>query len=117
MKKSKNYVMAFVMLLALIPTQLRAESASVVNLKELRATSNDFSKEKIKVEESAEATAMLNRLNEIKAMDKSNMSSREKKELRKEVRTLKTNMAQLSGGVYLSAGAIIVILLLLIILL
>lgn len=117
MKKTTTFVMAFVMLLALVPTQLRAESASVENLKSLEATSNDFSKDKIKIEESAEAKSMLTRLNEIKAMDKSEMSSREKKELRKEVRTLKTNLAQIGGGVYLSVGAIIVILLLLILLL
>lgn len=119
MKKSITYVRALVMFLALIPVQLRAESnsASTENSKVLEVTTNDFSKEKIKVEESAEAKAMVNRLNEIKAMDKSEMSSREKKELRKEVRTLKTNLAQIGGGVYLSAGAIIIILLLLIILL
>lgn len=107
------------MFLALIPTQLRAERnrASIENLKVVEVTSNNFSKEKIKVEESAEAKSMLARLNEIKAIDKSNMSSREKKELRKEVRTLKTNIAQIGGGVYLSAGAIIVILLLLLLLL
>lgn len=117
MKKTTTYVMALVMLLALIPAQLRAESASVENSKVMEVTSNGLSKDKTKIEESAEAKVMLSRLDEIKAMDKSNMTSREKKELRKEVRTLKTNIAQIGGGVYLSVGAIIVILLLLILLL
>jgi hypothetical protein len=62
-----------------------------------------------------EAKVMINRLNEIKSMDKTGLSKTEKKELRKEVRTLKTNLTSLGNGVYLSAGAIVVILLLLII--
>lgn len=84
---------------------------------ELRAETNATSIEKSKKVESAEAKVLLNRLSEIKAMDKSTMTSSEKKQLRKEVRTLKTNLAQLNGGVYLSVGAIIVIVLLLILLL
>ena len=67
--------------------------------------------------ESAEAKVMISRLEEIKAMDKSNMSSMEKKTLRKEVRSIKKSLAQASGGVYLSVGAIIIIILLLILLL
>jgi hypothetical protein len=59
---------------------------------------------------------MLARLNEIKAMDKSNLTSSDKKELRKEVKTLKTNLKASGNGLYLSVGAIIIILLLLIIL-
>lgn len=92
------------MSMSFIPTQLRAET-------------NATSIEKAKKVESAEANAMIARLHEIKAMDKSNMTSSEKKQLRKEVRTLKANITQLGGGVYLSVGAIIVILLLLILLL
>ena len=60
---------------------------------------------------------MLNRLDEIKAMDKTNMSSVEKKELRKEVRTIKKELKSTGNGVYLSIGAIIIIILLLILLL
>ncbi len=92
------------MLMSFIPTELRAET-------------NAVSTEKSKNVESAEAKVLLNRLSEIKAMDKSKMTSSEKKQLRKEVRTLKTNLASLNGGVYLSVGAIIVIVLLLILLL
>lgn len=71
--------------------------------------------EKEKVE-SPEAKAVLARLEEIKAMDKSEMTAKEKRELRKEVRALKTKAAQLGGGVYISAGALIVILLLILLL-
>jgi hypothetical protein len=61
----------------------------------------------------ADSTTSMTRLNEINAMDKSAMSFSEKKQLRKEVRAIKS----LNGGVYLSAGAIIIIVLLLILLL
>lgn len=60
---------------------------------------------------------MLDRLEEIKEMDKSELSRSERKELRKEVRTIKSNLAASGNGVYLSVGAIIIIILLLILLL
>jgi len=55
------------------------------------------------------------RLIEIRNMDKSNLSSTEKKELRNEVKDLKKQAR--NGGIYLSIGAIIIIVLLLILLL
>lgn len=63
----------------------------------------------------AEVTVMLNRLEEIKDMDKSALTRMEKKDLRKEVRDIKTNMRAAGNGLYISAGAIIVILLILLI--
>lgn len=66
---------------------------------------------------SAAGTATLLRLNEIKDMDKSNLSSSEKKELRKEVRSLRHDLRKSDKGVYLSIGAIIIIILLLILIL
>ena len=62
------------------------------------------------------AEVMENRLKEIKAMDRSGMSRAEKRELRKEVKEIKTSMKALSGGVYISVGAIIIILLLILLL-
>ncbi|WP_339655432.1 hypothetical protein [Flavobacterium frigidarium] len=59
----------------------------------------------------------LDRLEEIKEMDKSDLSRVEKKELRKEVRTIKADLKSTGNGVYLSVGAIIIIVLLLILLL
>lgn len=64
----------------------------------------------------AEVKVMLNRLEEIKAMDKSTLSSAERKELRKEVRTIKKDVRASGNGLYISSGAIIIILLLIIIL-
>lgn len=66
--------------------------------------------------EAAKAKVWISRLDEINAMDKSNLSRSEKRTLRKEVRVIEKNLNS-SGGVYLSVGAIIVIILLLIILL
>lgn len=65
----------------------------------------------------AEVRIMLDRLEEIKKMDKSELSSTEKKELRKEVRNIKKSLKASGNGVYLSVGAIIIIVLLLILLL
>lgn len=55
------------------------------------------------------------RLVEIREMDKTNLTSVEKKELRKEVKELKKEARK--SGIYLSVGAIIIIILLLILLL
>ncbi|HLG40651.1 MAG TPA: hypothetical protein VI461_13325 [Chitinophagaceae bacterium] len=60
---------------------------------------------------------LLNRLEEIKDMNKSDLTRMEKKSLRKEVKDIKKEMKAMSGGVYLSVGAIIIIILLLILIL
>lgn len=60
---------------------------------------------------------MLLRLDEIKAMDKSELNSSEKKALRKEVKAIKSTLRSTGNGIYLSVGAIIIIILLLILLL
>jgi hypothetical protein len=70
-----------------------------------------------KPEETAEAKILLLRLDEIKAKDMSELKSSEKKNLRKEVRSINHRLKAISGGVYISAGAAIIIILLLIILL
>ena len=67
--------------------------------------------------DAAKVKALELRLVEIKELDKTNMRSAEKRELRKEVRSIKKQVSELGGGVYISVGAIILILLLLIILL
>lgn len=45
-------------------------------------------------------------------MDKSELNKVEKRALRKEVKGIKKDLRALSGGVYLSVGAIIIVLLL-----
>ncbi len=66
-------------------------------------------------------TLRLNQINarlvQIQNMDKSALSSQEKKVLRKEVRAMKAEARESGGGIYLSIGAVILIIVLLIILL
>lgn len=64
-----------------------------------------------------EINALETRLLAIQALDKSDLSRSEKKQLRNEVTFIQKKMAASSGGVYISAGAIIIIVILLIILL
>jgi hypothetical protein len=71
----------------------------------------------VKTAEQAQAEVLIIRLNDIKEMDKSSLTRGEKRELRKETRSIKKNLREIGQGVYLSAGAIIIIILLLILLL
>ena len=105
MKKVTFYLMMMVLSLSIIPTQVIATEK------------NPTSVSNTPKEVPAEVKVLLNRLNEIKAIDKSSLSSSEKKELRKEVRAIKAELKSTGNGVYLSVGAIIIVILLLILLL
>ena len=63
------------------------------------------------------AAHIISRVNEIDAMDKTNLSNAEKKELRKELNGLKKQADGLDKRVHLSIGAIIISILLLILIL
>ena len=109
MNKSKMLIMTGLLFLAIFPLQLNAAS-----------NSSSPSKDSTKAIQLAEANVLLYRLKEIKTTDKSKMNSAEKKQLRKEARSLKKDYRENgngNGGVYLSVGAIIIIILLLILLL
>lgn len=106
MKKITLSLIAALLLVSILPTQVSAGS-----------NPENTSLEAPKTTESTEATALVNRLYEIKAMDVSHMKGAEKKQLRKEVKSIKSQLKTLNGGVYLSAGAIIIILLIIILLL
>lgn len=67
--------------------------------------------------DSAKVRTLELRLNEINEMDLENLESSDKKELRKEVRSIKKELKEIGGGVYISAGGLILVLILLIILL
>ena len=83
----------------------------------MRASENNpVLKNAVATEIPVEIKTMLNRLDEIKAMDKSDLKSNERKELRKEVREIKREVRASGNGLYISSGAIIIILLLIIIL-
>jgi hypothetical protein len=106
MKKITMGAIAIGLLLAISPVQAKAAvtdppSAIVI----------------VKPEESPEVKSLLLRLDEINAMDKTDLTSPEKKDLRVEVRDIKKQLSEADGGLYLSVGAIIIILLLIIILL
>lgn len=64
-----------------------------------------------------ELQVLIDRLEEIKEMDKSSLTRAEKKELRSELRETKEEIKRNSGGVYLSVGALLLVIILLIILL
>ncbi|MBK5286565.1 MAG: hypothetical protein JJE25_14310 [Bacteroidia bacterium] len=106
MKKLTVYLMTVLLSLTFIPVQVKAGAEPAPTSMPASAPA-----------ESAQAKILLERLNEIKALDRSKLSSSEKKELRKEVRSTKKQLKELSGGIYLSVGAVIIIILLLILLL
>jgi len=67
--------------------------------------------------ESAEAKTLLLRLDEINKMDKSKLNSSEKKDLRKELKSIRNNLKDIGTGIYLSGAAVILIIILLVVLL
>lgn len=63
------------------------------------------------------AQVLISRLEAIKAMDKSGLGFSEKRQLRKEVRGIKSTLARDYGGVYISVGSLLIVIILLILLL
>lgn len=95
---------AALMILLLAPAQLTA------------ATGNDPEGDQLTVP--AEIGLMLARLEEIKEIDASTLVRAEKRELRREVRSIDKDLREYNGGgLYISVGAAILIILLLILLL
>lgn len=74
-------------------------------------------KTEMTTEQRVQFERIVNRVEEIRKMDKSNLSKEERKALRKELKEMKQQARVLQKGVYLSVGAIIIIILLLIIIL
>ena len=105
MKKLLAGIMTALILLTINPIQSVAAT-------EVTPTSVPATKEAV----TAKVRLMETRLNEIDAMDKSNLSASEKKSLRKEVRGIKREI-QRDSGVYVSVGALLLIIILLIVLL
>lgn len=103
MKNFKVYIATVALAFSFFPVSLSADTG-----KNLKSADPVSSTAQIRSE------LLINRLEEIKEMDKSDMNSSEKKELRKEVRAANKELKALGGGVYLSVGAILLIALLLI---
>jgi hypothetical protein len=107
MKKITLLLMTALLMLAFAPNNVmagrRAERSSVAVSKSA---------------DPVKSAALTSRLMEIKAMNFSDLSRREKKELRGELRSIRANMNQLDGGVlYISGGTLLIIIILLILLL
>lgn len=83
----------------------------------LQAKSNPVTTNSTPSSGNSQSQALHLRLEEIKEMDKTQLTSLERKELRKEVKSIKKQLETMNGGVYLSVGAVIIIVLLLILLL
>lgn len=105
MKNLSIYLMMMLLSLSLVPSTILASEKNPI------AVTSEGK------EIPAEVKVMLSRLDEIKSIDKSALSRSEKKELRKEVRSINTELRSTGNGVYLSVGAIIIVILLLILLL
>jgi hypothetical protein len=104
MKKTLRYcIMAFISVSMAMPA--RADNKQQV------AAETGINSDAVK------ARALIERLHDIKDMNKSSLSSGEKQRLRQEVRNIHEQLKTVGGGVYLSTAAIIIIILLLILLL
>ena len=106
MKKMAVSLMTVLLLFAFSPKQLQA------NNEPLPVAENSAMNVEL-----AETEELLMRLDDINEMDKSLLIYSEKKELRKEVRSINKELKQRGGGIYLSVGGAIIIILLLILLL
>ena len=81
------------------------------------AADSKKAKTELTAEQKVQLEKLMNRVEEIRNMDKSHLSREEKRELRKELREMKAQAGTLNQGVYLSVGAIIIIILILILIL
>ena len=108
MKKNLFFVLFMVFALS-APMAFGSDSKSAADkLATTEKTENKLSAE--------ELTRLTNRVEEIRAMDKSEMTSMEKRELRKELRATKENVRKDGGFVYIGGGTLILIIILVILL-
>lgn len=98
MKKFTSIILGVFLLLSFLPSDSKAgmlpSRASVPTSK---------------IPVSDEAKTLINRLEEIKEMDKSGMSLYEKKQLRVEKKTARQDLKDMGYGVYLSVGVLLLI--------
>ncbi len=95
------------LLIAVVPFQLNAN-----NIDPTVATTNPVSNEEKEL-----ALALTTRLNEINEMDKSTLSTTEKRALKKEVKSIHKQLKVLNGGVYLTLGGLLLLIIILILIL
>jgi hypothetical protein len=107
MKKLTLCIMATLMMLSFAPNNLKAEG----DVKKAPAATS-------LTEAPVDGSVLIARLNVIKEMDMSDLSSVQKRQLRKEVRSIETTLNKLEGGyVYIGGGSLLLIILILILIL
>lgn len=106
----KSIFLGVLMIFALSSTQLFASNKSSKAATENSAVIAKKAN-KLSAEEVASLTA---RVEEIKNMDKSDMTSMEKRELRKESKAIKENVRKDGGVIYVSVGTVLLIVLIII---
>ena len=62
------------------------------------------------------SSILINRINEINAMDKSKLSKKEKTQLKSELKRMKAQVNNTRNGIYISTGAVLLIILIIILL-
>ena len=111
--KKQIYLLALTMLLSIAAfNTYAADSHALTPLTKEEIATMSTEQKQARIEE------IKARVNEIKAMDKSELTKQDRKELRTELKGLKHEAnAMGGGGIYLSVGAIIIIILVLILIL
>lgn len=108
----KIILLAFVMFFAFGTTSIMANDAETkANTEDVVATKD--AEKKLSDEE---IKRLVERVEEIRALDKSEMTKEEKKELRKEVKEMKEKVRQQDATIYIGGSTLLIILLLIIIL-
>ncbi len=116
--KTKAYLI-FVLFLALSTTSVVAgntdskavkEDPEVAVVKDKKLSEEEVKDKKLSDEE---VDRMVNRVEEIRAMDKSKLSSEEKKELRKELKELKKEVKKKGYVLYIGGSTLLIIILIL----
>jgi peptidoglycan hydrolase CwlO-like protein len=108
--KLRTYVTLLALMMTVTATTIHAATIDDKNPKREKTAAMTEEQKAARLEEIRE------RVNEIKAMDKSALSKADRKALKKELKGMNKE-ARSSRGVYLSVGAIIIIILLLILIL
>jgi hypothetical protein len=104
-------ILQVALVLLMAATVLPAQAATNDPIKEKVATMTEEQKD-------ARIAEMKRRVHEIKDINKSTLSKQERKELRKELRSMNKEAKQMGrGGVYISLAGILIIILVLIIIL
>lgn len=107
--KTKHFFVLLLVLVLSAPIAFGSDSKSVTESAATTATVES----KLSAEE---LSSLTKRVEEIRDMDKSNMTAKEKRELRKELKATKENIRRDGGYIYIGTGTLILILIILLIL-